>query len=142
MIDSFKGEYAFLSNFYQCNVVYEGEIYPSVEHAYQASKTLDHIDRAIIRVCGSASKAKKLGGKIKLRPHWNTTRLVVMKKLIWQKFDQPELGRLLLATGNQRITEGNNWGDTFWGTVNGMGEDVLGQLLMEKRHELRSELRV
>ena len=34
MIKEFQGKYRFLSNFYPVFVEYEGEIYPSVEHAY------------------------------------------------------------------------------------------------------------
>jgi len=38
MIDSFKGDFRFLSNFYPVNVDYEGIMYPTVEHAYVAAK--------------------------------------------------------------------------------------------------------
>jgi len=37
-ITSFKKEYTFLSNFYPVNVEFDGDCYPSVEHAYQAAK--------------------------------------------------------------------------------------------------------
>ena len=40
VIDSFQGEYRFLSNFWPCVVEYEGTEYPSVENAYQAAKTI------------------------------------------------------------------------------------------------------
>jgi predicted NAD-dependent protein-ADP-ribosyltransferase YbiA (DUF1768 family) len=42
----------------------------------------------------------------------------------------------LLATGTQEIVEGNTWGDTFWGQVNGKGQNKLGKLLMKIRDEL------
>ena len=41
VINEFQGKYRFLSNFYPCDIVYEGIQYPSTEHAYQAAKTLD-----------------------------------------------------------------------------------------------------
>ena len=47
-----------------------------------------------------------------------------------------EMARKLLGTGNAHLAEGNNWGDTFWGTVNGEGQNVLGVLLMRIRDEL------
>jgi predicted NAD-dependent protein-ADP-ribosyltransferase YbiA (DUF1768 family) len=38
-IDIFKYEWEFLSNFYPCEIVWEGITYASTEHAYQAAKT-------------------------------------------------------------------------------------------------------
>ena len=40
-INRFNGDYIFLSNFYPVEVEYNGILYPSVEHAYQAQKTLN-----------------------------------------------------------------------------------------------------
>ena len=39
VIDSFVGEYYFLSNFYPCSIEHDGLRYPSSEHAYQAAKS-------------------------------------------------------------------------------------------------------
>ena len=39
MINSFVGPCRFLSNFYPSEITYEGITYPTVEHAFQASKT-------------------------------------------------------------------------------------------------------
>ena len=41
IIDSFRGEYGFLSNFNKSRVEFEGMTYPSVEHAFQAAKNPD-----------------------------------------------------------------------------------------------------
>ena len=38
--DKFDGDYAFLSNFYESPCKFEGDIYPTVEHAFQAAKTI------------------------------------------------------------------------------------------------------
>lgn len=38
MINSFRGEFRFLSNFYQCPFEYGGLIYSNAEAAYQAQK--------------------------------------------------------------------------------------------------------
>ena len=40
-ITAFRGEHAFLSNFHPAPVVLDGEIYRSVEHAYQAAHFLE-----------------------------------------------------------------------------------------------------
>lgn len=61
----FRGDYDFLSNFYKCNVEYEGVIYSSVENALQAAKTLDLRERRQFENC-TAREAKKLGKKVKL----------------------------------------------------------------------------
>lgn len=58
MINKFDGKYAFLSNYHPCAVFYEGIEYPSVEHAFQAAKTLDMTQRyeiANIKTPGAAS---------------------------------------------------------------------------------------
>ena len=41
-IDKFKNEHEFLSNFYPSPITIEDITYPTVEHAFQAAKTLDH----------------------------------------------------------------------------------------------------
>ena len=64
MIDSFDGEYRYLSNFaiLSTPVVLDGEKYISTEHAYQAAKFLDPVLRKQIRDCITPGKAKKLAG--------------------------------------------------------------------------------
>ena len=48
-----------------------------------------------------------------------------------------KLFNLLLSTCSSIIIEGNLWQDTFWGVVNGEGQNNLGLLLMLLRNELR-----
>ena len=60
-----------------------------------------------------------------------------MRELLRQKFAHPDLRRLLLATGDAELVEGNTWGDTFWGTVDGKGENHLGKILTRIRTELQ-----
>ena len=63
IIDRFTREtgYDFLSNFYPSTVSFEGMLYPTVEHAYQAAKTIDPKIREIIRKANGPGEAKKLG---------------------------------------------------------------------------------
>lgn len=66
--------------------------------------------------------------------------MVIMYNGLRAKFMQHEhLQERLLATGTEEIAEGNNWGDTFWGTVDGVGENHLGKLLMLIRRELQGD---
>jgi ribA/ribD-fused uncharacterized protein len=135
-IDSFKGEYRWLSNFYLAEVVLDGFVYPSSEHAYQAAKTLNLEERRAI-LSMSVSEAKKAGRKVTMRSDWEDIKLDVMLRLLRQKFAHPELRSKLLATGDAELVEGNWWNDTFWGVCRGVGQNNLGKLLMVVREECR-----
>lgn len=45
IIDEFTGDYMFLSNFSRWPCYYDGIIYPTSEHAFQAAKSLDYGER-------------------------------------------------------------------------------------------------
>lgn len=135
VIDSFQGEYRWLSNFEPVDVVYEGELYPSVEHAYVAAKTLDRETRKSIALLATAGAAKRAGRSLTLRSDWDRVKLKVMEELIRQKFMHVRLRRLLMSTVGMAIVEGNTWGDTFWGVCNGIGENHLGRIIEKVRAE-------
>lgn len=134
----FSGYHQFLSNFYIATVYLDGESYPSVEHAYQAAKTIIPEEREIFRSPEfSPSQAKKQGKKITLRNDWDKVKLEVMEDLVRQKFQEYDLARLLKQTGDEELVEGNYWGDTFWGQCPvGEGFNHLGRILMKVRDEL------
>jgi ribA/ribD-fused uncharacterized protein len=136
-IGQFNGQYMFLSNFHECKVHLDGDPYPSTEHAYQAAKTLDMDERRAIANCGSASKAKKMGRNVQLRPGWEAMKVEVMRRLLLEKFSKEPFKTWLLNTGSAILVEGNTWGDKFWGVCKGVGQNHLGQLLMEIRQGLR-----
>ncbi len=136
-IRSFKG--TGFSNFAPCAVMLDGHTYPSVEAAYQAAKTLDDQERRTIRSCTSPADAKRLGKTVTLRPDWDDIKVDVMKDLLEQKFAQPKYRTLLLSTGKGNLVEGNTWGDTFWGVVNGTGKNTLGLLIMAIRQRLQQQ---
>lgn len=136
-IDSFTGEYRFLSNFFPAKITYQGDVYSSVEHAYQASKTDDFSVRAKIREAKTCGIAKHLGRYVKLRMDWETIKLSVMHELVLQKFQDKVLRAELLATGERLLIEGNWWNDRFWGVCRGQGENHLGKILMKVRAQLK-----
>lgn len=138
-IKSFTKEYSFLSNFYGCFISYMGLRFPSVEHAFQAAKSLDPDIRWQFQYCRSAGEAKQRGKMVKLRPDWEEVKIQVMTDLIRNKFQCPVLKQKLLDTGYAHIEEGNSHGDRFWGTVKGQGRNELGKILMKVRDELRNE---
>ena len=136
-ISSFRGENSFLSNMSSSPVKLGEVTYPTVEHAFQAAKTTDPTERAKILAAKTAAEAKKIGKTVTLRKNWNQMREEVMEKALRAKFEQnPELKKKLIDTGDVDLIESNTWGDTFWGQVNGKGENKLGKLLMKIRKEL------
>lgn len=137
-IDTFSGGHRFLSNFYPAVVHYEGLAYPSVEHAYQAAKTLDESLRHPFMTMTSG-QAKKAGKLLVMRPDWELVKLSIMEALVREKFTvHVGLQELLLATGSAELIEGNWWGDVFWGVCRGKGENHLGELLMKIRQDIRT----
>lgn len=136
-IDLFTDQYLFLSNFAPVKVEFENEIYRSVEHAYQAAKTMDKDARANIRSSRTAARAKSVGRYVKLRPYWSDLRIGIMHGLLVKKFSQEPFRTMLKNTGDAELIEGNNWNDTFWGQCSGKGENNLGKLLMKIRRTLK-----
>lgn len=134
-ISEFQGEYRWLSNFWPCPIIYDGMVFNSVEAAYQAAKAeSDEVRREF--ECLSAKEAKKKGQTIEIRPNWNEVKDKTMYEICRNKFDQnPELKEKLLATGETKLIEGNDWGDTYWGVCNGEGKNMLGKTLMRLRSE-------
>lgn len=137
-IASFHGKYRFLSNFYPCKIWMDEQMYTSVEHAYQAAKTVIPIERDRIRQALYPGQAKRLAKQVTLRPNWEELKIELMRALLLQKFGDLTLRQKLLATGDALLIEGNTWGDTFWGICNDKGANVLGKLLMEVREHYQS----
>lgn len=132
-INNFRGEYFFLSNFYMAPVTYNGITFTNNEAAFQAQKCMDPEG-----IKGFAdfnpSEAKKEGRRVKLRKDWEDVKIGIMRDIVCAKFEQnPDLKAKLLATGDAHLEEGNTWGDRTWGTVNGVGENYLGIILMDVR---------
>jgi ribA/ribD-fused uncharacterized protein len=136
-INAFRGVFRFLSNFHPSPIQFGGIDYPTVEHAYQAQKTLDPKERRKIALLENSAGAKSVGGQLKLREDWEQVKEDIMYDILKLKFDIPELRRKLLATGDRKLVEGNYWGDCYWGVCRGKGENRLGELLMKVRRECR-----
>ena len=147
MINSFRNEYAFLSNFQLLvnPIHWFGINYRTSEHFFVAMKTLRSDERMWIASLDAAWKAKRAGGKygfedrrITIRTDWDIIRYQVMRTALTLKFsNNPDLMYKLCATGSQQLTEGNTWHDNTWGIcscvgcTNILGQNWLGILLME-----------
>lgn len=133
MINSFIGEYRWLSNFHIHDDGY------SVEHYFQAAKAKSANEAAWVLDSDTPAMAKKRGRQVNLRENWEKIKTLVMEAFLRDKFKQEDLKEKLIATGDQELVEGNWWNDTYWGVCNGVGENHLGKLLMKIREEIKNE---
>eukprot|EP00850_Spirogloea_muscicola_P000564 SM000002S05644 [mRNA] locus=s2:1316738:1320337:- [translate_table: standard] len=150
--------YGFLSNFSAhaiempapSNAGGSLQLWPSVEHYYQAQKFEGVDDRAAMdaqeRIHGASSpeEAARIGRALErshrhlVRPDWEQAKLEVMYAALQCKF-RMHLGLhyLLLATDGATIAEASPH-DYFWGIGRtGTGSNHLGKLLMRLRAEIR-----
>jgi ribA/ribD-fused uncharacterized protein len=134
-VESFTGEFFFLSNMYPCRVVVDGMAYPSVENAFQAMKTDNREDRVTFQSC-KPKEARRLGRKLKLRDEWEMKKLGLMEALVRYKFTVYGDLTWALTQIDGEIVEGNCWHDTFWGKCDGVGENFLGKILMDIRDDV------
>jgi ribA/ribD-fused uncharacterized protein len=149
-IDSFSGDFEFLSNFYDKMVYYNGLYYATSEHAYQTAKTIIPGEMDLVRNCRTPGQAKRMASKkkekITLRPGWNDMRYDVMLEIVRSKFKDPDLRQKLIDTFPVPLVEGNTWHDNFWGNCicldckNKEGHNWLGFILMTVRGELMAEV--
>jgi len=160
----FKNEKRFLSNMYPIKIIFDKipeslnlsfiepdfKEYNSSENLYQSLKSQSEEWHELIRSI-TPEKSKSLAkNKLKtllannsttflIREDWHKIKVDVMRLCIYLKFNQnKELKEKLISTIGI-IEERNCWGDTFWGTVNGFGENKLGELLMELRENFIKE---
>lgn len=146
--------FGFLSNFHPSPITIDGETWPTVEHYYQAQKSLDPEYRRAVRQAVTPGQAKRLGatpgGPRRLtqqswfrrhgqqpRPDWAAVKLNAMRTAVRAKFTQNrKLAESLSATGTAELVE-DSATDAFWGAgADGRGENWLGRVLMEVRQDL------
>lgn len=161
----FKNEKRYLSNMYPCEIHFAksdfltipefinptGLTYNSSEHLYQALKS-DSIawHHYLLELTPEQTKTasrKKL--KTLLADNKNTfliksdfhdIKYLIMRYIVFLKFEQNLELRKKLINERGVIEEKNCWGDTYWGTVNGIGENNLGKILMEVRDFYNKEV--
>ena len=142
-ICGFFGKYFFLSNGKKCEI--RDEEYPNImyqysENAYQASKFESiNIRQQFQNI--NFKDAIHLAWELKnhIRMDWESVKIQKMKLILIQKFQNPTLRILLQETQNKYLEETNHWEDSFWGVCNGVGENMLGKILMEIRQENRNK---
>lgn len=141
VINSFKGEYDFLSNRFGCSFIWQGIRYSSVETAFQASKYEDEAERKKFSR-QSTEKAAMKGGQIIPSSEWEERKFDIMMSIQIAKFTQnPNLMKMLIATGDSKIINGNNKQETYWGVdlYSWKGENNLGKILMTIRDKEKTK---
>lgn len=154
MINEFRGENSFLSNFHilQNPIHFGNLIFITSEHLFQALKTLIYEERAWIASQPTPKEAKWAGGQkgykgrvIQLRPDWDQdeVRWNAMFFSVFLKFTSNyDLAAKLLATHPKTLIEGNRWHDNYWGDchcdgcANKVSMNNLGLVEMQIRNFL------
>jgi len=144
-IDDFRMSNNFLSNFHEHEMEIDGKKWATVEHFFQAAKTLNEDDSETIRLAPGPMEAKKLGRIVHLRQDldWEDIKINIMYKALHYKFQDFRYLKALLKTGMAELIEGNRHHDNEWGSCKCKrcsrkpGQNLLGILLMKVRSEIR-----
>lgn len=138
--------YGAFSNLYRREIVFEGEIYSTSEHAYQAGKARKpEVKTWLMAAPSPALLAMAAHGLYSwdVASDWSQSKFDRMRRVLRAKFTQhPDLQALLLSTGEARLVEAatvDNAVNRLWGEVNGVGKNMLGQMLIELRAELSGD---
>lgn len=136
-----EDRFMWLSPFSAHRIKVWGEVFPTLEHAYQWSRVAAGPNRDAIKDAPSPFVAWKLGQECKDRPDLRVEdfdKLATMEVLYRAKLAQhPELVEILLESGDREIHKVFAT-DYFWGTgADGSGRNEMGKLLMKLREEMK-----
>lgn len=140
-ITFYTPEYFVFNNFSAHAVEFDGKLYPTAEHAYQASKCMNAKGKREIREARSPEQAKVLANnvyKAARDPEWDGgKKVIVMEQILRAKLAQhTEVADALRRSGTEKIIEDSPI-DYFWGEgADGSGKNTLGELWMKIRSEL------
>lgn len=156
-IERFRGAYLPFSNMYSLPVPIRADCgvwVPSSEHAYMANRFSSlKVQKEVAAArgepesqhpCKDAMAARQLAYQHmekgeKLEIVTDDERVELMRRVVYQKIERNVGVRaLLLATDEEMIYEGNDWGDQFWGVSplgSREGKNHLGQILMQLRSD-------
>jgi hypothetical protein len=138
-VSGFFGPRSWLSNIHPAPVLADDILYPSAEHAFQASRTDDPSLRRDIAKALTITRAGGVMNNLKLRPDWHPLSTAIMLEILRAKFSDPALAAELVDTGTFPLINLNYWGDRHWGAVaEGTvlhGGNRLGHCLMQVRTE-------
>ncbi|KAH9932363.1 uncharacterized protein B0H18DRAFT_987775 [Fomitopsis serialis] len=131
------------TNFAPYPIHWDGRMYPTAEHLFQAHKFMpsqpDLAER--IRLLPGSRDALQEAGNLRplQRADWFDVNVRVMEDVLEAKFAQHfSLRDMLLQTGDSELIEDSPV-DSFWGCgQDGLGRNELGKALMRLRDKLRA----
>jgi ribA/ribD-fused uncharacterized protein len=137
--------YGVFSNLYPRPITFEGTVFATAEHAYQAGKARKQEVREWILSAPTPGLVAMAAHGLytwDIVSNWSQIKYQRMRDVLCAKFTQHEdLREILISTGDARLVEAGrvaNAVNRTWGEVNGKGLNMLGRLLMEIRDELRN----
>lgn len=146
-----------LSNFWMVTVSHKGNMFPSVEHFFQASKfkcsnkpecftdftvngKYGNVDALTAKRKGSKTGFKSMGAILDVNK-WNMCRVNIMREFIQSRYEQDEVFRQILNACRERgitlLHFERSGKKSFWGGSvsrndgNIQGENQLGKIMME-----------
>jgi N-glycosidase YbiA len=139
---STKDAYGCFSNFAAYPFRIDNKVWRTSEHYFQAQKFAGTEHEEELRLVESPMVVARMGRDRKrpLRKDWEIVKDDIMREALRAKFTQhDELKKILLETGDARLVE-HTANDNYWGDGgDGRGRNMLGQLLMELREQLKEE---
>lgn len=158
IIRSFSGCHSALNLGFESGFFFEGDEYQSAAAAFEAARIQNRADRVSFLAWNckpwEARRKGKAIPKSWIRPDFDKIQLDVMLSIQREKFKWPEAQRVLLSTLGFQLVYGNLVHDNYWGicschdapaskrklgisrNCNGIGQDVLGKILMQVRQEI------
>ena len=126
-------------------IIWNGIVFPSVEHAYVANKFKDPAKWRQIASMPHPGQVKRYGRETPLEvENWDVVKGPILYELCCQKW-QKEPWRSLLLEYKGTLVEFNNWNDTYYGvSIDNYGAikpkggfNNLGKILMQIQDCLR-----
>ncbi|KAL8443616.1 hypothetical protein Emed_006697 [Eimeria media] len=134
-IDSFTGEFKFLSLDYPSLIFFQGRFFPSARHALLAAKHPKAVDE--LASIEDMKELKQLAKNKEEDPDWPRYRLKWMELIQRDKFRRnADIREKLKQTGGRELVWLNT-GDSFFGQTGlNRGQNHLGRILMEIRQNI------
>src|SRR5262249_38832970 len=130
-IKFYTPQFYVFNNFSAHAIEFRGKLYPTCEHAYQATKCTDPQGQQAIRNARSPLQAKRLANetyKAAKDPDWESKKVAVVEEILRAKLAQhAEAQEALRKSGREYIVEDSST-DYFWGEgADGSGQNMLGK---------------
>lgn len=140
-IGFYEREFYVFSNFSSFQVEWKGRVWPTSEHAYQASHFFETAPELVEQIfnCRSAHEAFKLAkaNGDKAPQNWEDIKVGIMEDICRHKLQQhPYVQSKLLQTGDLPLVEDSPKDDCWGWGPNKDGRNELGKVWMRLRDEM------